>query len=328
MVSSPGVESTSLSPAAPTTPADVFFRCRGDRQVGPGALRPSRHTQAAPTEEGAAPVSEEQKPNYKPETVALHAGYTPRPHHRVTGGPHLPDHQLPLPRRGPRGPALRAEGVREHLHADHEPHQRRPRAAHRGAGGRRGGAGGGVGTGGGDAGPAHHPQVGRRAGQHLQPVRRDLQPVQGHLPPARHPDAASSRPPTSLRSAAAIGPKTKALYAETLGNPRLDVIHLEELGKIAKEAGIPFIVDNTATTPGAAPSHRARGEHRRPLGHQVHRRARAGDRRPHRRRRQLPLGQRKVPRVHRAEPRLPRPEALGDVREHLLHPQGPGRAAP
>ena len=47
----------------------------------------------------------------------------------------------------------------------------------------------------------------------------------------------------------AIGPRTRALYAETLGNPRLDVIHLEELGKIAKEAGIPFIVDNTATTP-------------------------------------------------------------------------------
>ena len=47
----------------------------------------------------------------------------------------------------------------------------------------------------------------------------------------------------------AIGPRTRALYAETLGNPRLDVVHLEELGKIAKEAGIPFIVDNTATTP-------------------------------------------------------------------------------
>ena len=48
---------------------------------------------------------------------------------------------------------------------------------------------------------------------------------------------------------AAIGPKTRALYAETLGNPRLDVTDLEELGKIAKEAGIPFIVDATATTP-------------------------------------------------------------------------------
>src|SRR5271169_4118244 len=48
---------------------------------------------------------------------------------------------------------------------------------------------------------------------------------------------------------AAIGPKTRALYAETLGNPRLDVADLEALGRIAKEAGIPFIVDNTATTP-------------------------------------------------------------------------------
>ena len=48
---------------------------------------------------------------------------------------------------------------------------------------------------------------------------------------------------------AAIGPKTRALYAETLGNPRLDVIDLQALGKIAREAGIPFVVDNTATTP-------------------------------------------------------------------------------
>jgi O-acetylhomoserine (thiol)-lyase len=47
----------------------------------------------------------------------------------------------------------------------------------------------------------------------------------------------------------AIGPKTRALYAETLGNPRLDIADLEALGRIAKEAGIPFIVDNTATTP-------------------------------------------------------------------------------
>jgi O-acetylhomoserine (thiol)-lyase len=48
---------------------------------------------------------------------------------------------------------------------------------------------------------------------------------------------------------AAIGPKTRALYAETLGNPRLDVVDLKALGTIAREAGIPFVVDNTATTP-------------------------------------------------------------------------------
>ncbi len=48
---------------------------------------------------------------------------------------------------------------------------------------------------------------------------------------------------------AAIGPKTKALYIEALGNPRLDVPDFEALGAIAREAGIPLIVDNTALSP-------------------------------------------------------------------------------
>ncbi len=48
---------------------------------------------------------------------------------------------------------------------------------------------------------------------------------------------------------AAIGPKTRVLFAETLGNPRLDIADLEKLGAIAKEKKIPLIVDNTAATP-------------------------------------------------------------------------------
>src|SRR5512135_618520 len=43
----------------------------------------------------------------------------------------------------------------------------------------------------------------------------------------------------------AITSKTKALYAETIGNPKLDVPDFEALSKIAHEAGIPLIVDNT-----------------------------------------------------------------------------------
>jgi O-acetylhomoserine (thiol)-lyase len=43
----------------------------------------------------------------------------------------------------------------------------------------------------------------------------------------------------------AITPKTRALYAETIGNPKLDVPDFEALAKIAHENGIPFIVDNT-----------------------------------------------------------------------------------
>lgn len=44
---------------------------------------------------------------------------------------------------------------------------------------------------------------------------------------------------------AAITPKTRAVYAETIGNPKLDVPDFEGVAKIAHEAGVPLIVDNT-----------------------------------------------------------------------------------
>lgn len=47
----------------------------------------------------------------------------------------------------------------------------------------------------------------------------------------------------------AIGPRTRALYAETLGNPRLDVLDIEAVAAVAHEAGLPLIVDNTFATP-------------------------------------------------------------------------------
>lgn len=45
----------------------------------------------------------------------------------------------------------------------------------------------------------------------------------------------------------AITPKTKAIYAESIGNPKLDVTDLEGLAKIAHKNGIPFILDNTVS---------------------------------------------------------------------------------
>jgi O-acetylhomoserine (thiol)-lyase len=44
---------------------------------------------------------------------------------------------------------------------------------------------------------------------------------------------------------AAITGKTKAIYAETIGNPKLDVVDFEKIAKIAHDAGIPLVVDNT-----------------------------------------------------------------------------------
>ncbi len=47
----------------------------------------------------------------------------------------------------------------------------------------------------------------------------------------------------------ALTPKTKLLYAETLGNPKLDVLNIEAVAKIAHGAGVPLIVDNTVASP-------------------------------------------------------------------------------
>jgi len=43
----------------------------------------------------------------------------------------------------------------------------------------------------------------------------------------------------------AITSKTRAVYAETIGNPKLDIPDFEAIAKIAHSAGIPFVVDNT-----------------------------------------------------------------------------------
>jgi O-acetylhomoserine (thiol)-lyase len=47
----------------------------------------------------------------------------------------------------------------------------------------------------------------------------------------------------------AITDNTRALYGETIGNPRIDVLDIEAVAAIAHEAGVPLIVDNTFATP-------------------------------------------------------------------------------
>jgi len=47
----------------------------------------------------------------------------------------------------------------------------------------------------------------------------------------------------------AITDKTKAFFAESVGNPKLDTFPFEEVGAIGKENGIPLIVDNTLPSP-------------------------------------------------------------------------------
>ncbi len=47
----------------------------------------------------------------------------------------------------------------------------------------------------------------------------------------------------------AIKPNTKALYAETLGNPQLNVLDIAAVASIAHDAGVPLVIDNTLASP-------------------------------------------------------------------------------
>ena len=47
----------------------------------------------------------------------------------------------------------------------------------------------------------------------------------------------------------AITPRTRMIYGETLGNPKLDVLDIEKVADIAHKNGIPLIIDNTVTSP-------------------------------------------------------------------------------
>ncbi|GAG12222.1 unnamed protein product, partial [marine sediment metagenome] len=49
--------------------------------------------------------------------------------------------------------------------------------------------------------------------------------------------------------AAAINDRTKLVFVETIGNPRMDVPDIPAVAEITRKAGIPLIVDNTLATP-------------------------------------------------------------------------------
>ena len=127
-----------------------------------------------------------------------------------------------------------------------------------------------------------------------------------------------SRSPEAFRKA--ITPKTRALYAETVGNPKLDVPDFEALAKIAHEAGIPFVVDNTVGIGLVRPidygadilatsATKYIGGHGTSIGGVI---VDAG---------QVPVEQRQVPRIHRTGSELSRFGLLGRVEQRARHGQ-------
>jgi O-acetylhomoserine (thiol)-lyase len=47
----------------------------------------------------------------------------------------------------------------------------------------------------------------------------------------------------------AITPRTRAVYGETIANPRMNVLDIEKVAAIAHEAGVPLVIDNTMASP-------------------------------------------------------------------------------
>lgn len=63
--------------------------------------------------------------------------------------------------------------------------------------------------------------------------------VKTHFVDAAHPE--------NFRRA--ITPKTKLLFAEIVGNPQINILDIGAVARIAKDAGLPLVVDNTVPTP-------------------------------------------------------------------------------
>ncbi len=53
--------------------------------------------------------------------------------------------------------------------------------------------------------------------------------------------------PSNFRRA--VTPRTRALFAETVGNPLINVLDIEAVAAVARDAGVPLVVDNTVPTP-------------------------------------------------------------------------------
>ena len=49
--------------------------------------------------------------------------------------------------------------------------------------------------------------------------------------------------------AKAITPNTKLVYAETISNPKINVLDIEAVAKVAHDHGVPLVIDNTFATP-------------------------------------------------------------------------------
>ncbi len=120
----------------------------------------------------------------------------------------------------------------------------------------------------------------------------------------------------------ALRKNTKLLYAETLGNPLINIVDIEALAEHRARGRHPAHGRQHGALALPVPADRMGRGHRGALGDQVHRRPRHHDGRGDRGVGQVQLGQRQVPGVHLALARLPRRHLPRDLRRLRLHHEG------
>ncbi len=124
--------------------------------------------------------------------------------------------------------------------------------------------------------------------------------------------------------------KTRLVFAETIGNPKLNIVDIKAWSDAAHAQGLPLIVDNTVPTPIHCRVFDHGADVVGALRDEVHRRARHLDRRRRRRLRALRLDRprRALPGPHEARPLLPRRGLERRARAGGLHrPRAHGAAA-
>ena len=192
-------------------------------------------------------MSADRKPGFN--TLAIHAGAHPDP---ATGARATPIYQTTSyrvrERRSRRG-AVQPRDLRQHLYAHHEPDPGRARGARRGLGGRHGRACRGLRARG--AG-ARLPRCCSSLAMSSSPRASSMAARSTSSPsPSRNSTGTCALPTPTMRRASARRSRRRPRRSSSssIANPGGIITDIAAVSAVAKEAGVPLIVDNTLATP-------------------------------------------------------------------------------
>ena len=169
-------------------------------------------------------------------------------HHPRGGGADLPDRGLCVRRHAARRRPVRPEGRGQYLHPHHEPDHRRAGTARRGAGRRHRRAGAGLRPGRRDLRDPDH----RRAGDNIvssSTLYGGTYNLFAHTLPQYGITTRFADPRDIGSFEKQINERTKAIFAESVGNPLGNITDIAALAELAHRHGLPLIVDNTVPSP-------------------------------------------------------------------------------